>query len=139
MRFRAHHYVAAPLTRLDSIHTATIQPCILFFFKPHSTHRVATAAFWRTYMMVRVGGARPTPFTIFTITYTALQCTLQLSGQIYSPYFISTNICTLCVVTLIRGSKLTTFTDESEIEKVSAAGAKLSTGQLGSSTQLPAG
>ncbi len=38
-----------------------------------------------------VGGARPPPFIIVTITYrTKLQCTLQLSGQIHSHHFIST-------------------------------------------------
>ncbi len=45
--------------------------------QPQSTHRVATAAFWRTFYhdgiislsLVRVAGARPPSFPIFTITY----------------------------------------------------------------------
>jgi hypothetical protein len=59
----------------------------------HRVHREATAAFWRLFhhdgkispAWQRLGGARRTK----------LQCTLQLSGQIHSPYFISINICTL--------------------------------------------
>jgi len=40
--------------------------------------------------LLRVGGARPPPFTLFP------SCTkLQLRGQIHSPYFISTP-CELC-------------------------------------------
>jgi hypothetical protein len=34
--------------------------------------------------------AHAPPFTIFSIYRTKLQCTLQLRGQIHSPYFIST-------------------------------------------------
>ncbi len=58
-----------------------------------STHRVATAAFWSTFHhdgkiipgWWGVGGARPRPFTIFTITYkVAVYGTLQLSGQRYT-------------------------------------------------------
>jgi len=37
---------------------------------------------------VRVGEARPPPFTLFTITY-QVECMLQLRGQIHSSYFIS--------------------------------------------------
>ncbi len=43
---------------------------------PQSTQRVAIATFWRTFhhvgklaQLVWVGGARPSPFTISTITY----------------------------------------------------------------------
>jgi hypothetical protein len=45
------------------------------------------------------GGARPPPFTLFTIRYKVaeLQCTLQLRGQKYSPYFISILYVLLCV------------------------------------------
>jgi hypothetical protein len=46
-------------------------------YLPQSTHRVAPVAFWRTFHhdgkispgLVRVGGARPPPFAVFTITY----------------------------------------------------------------------
>jgi hypothetical protein len=67
--------------------------------QPQSTHRVATAAFWSTFHHDGKispgcgggGGARPPPSRI------KLQCTLQLSGQIHSPYFISTPMySTLC-------------------------------------------
>ncbi len=44
---------------------------------------------------VRVGGARPPLFTTILPSPVKLQCTLQLSGQIHWPCFISTNICTL--------------------------------------------
>ncbi len=43
-----------------------------------------------------MGGARPPPFTITTITYKVVVYTLQLRGQIHSLYFYSTPICTLC-------------------------------------------
>ncbi len=46
------------------------------------------------------GECKPTPFhytPVATITFkVAVYRTLQLSGQIHSPYLISTNICTLC-------------------------------------------
>jgi hypothetical protein len=46
--------------------------------------------------LVRVGGARPShPPSLLLPSPVKLQCTLQLSGQIHWPYFISTNICTL--------------------------------------------
>jgi hypothetical protein len=46
-------------------------------YTPQSTHRVATAAFWRTFQYdgkfaqagEGIGGVRPPPFTIFTIMY----------------------------------------------------------------------
>ncbi len=40
------------------------------------------------------GGARHPP-SLYLPSRIKLQCTLQLSGQIHSPYFISTNRCTL--------------------------------------------
>ncbi len=43
-----------------------------------------------------VGGALPSPFTLYTVlSRTKLCCTLQLRGQIHSPYFYSTPLCTL--------------------------------------------
>jgi hypothetical protein len=66
-------------------------------------HRVAMATFWRTFhhhdknqpSLVRVlGGACPPPFTLLP-SQAKLWCTLQLRGQIYSPYFSSIPICTL--------------------------------------------
>jgi len=40
------------------------------------------------------GGARPSPFTISSITCKVAEYTLHLRGQIHSPYFYSTSICT---------------------------------------------
>ncbi len=42
--------------------------------------------------LLRSGSARPTPFTLFTITYKVAcsACTLQLRRKIHYPYFIST-------------------------------------------------
>ncbi len=42
-----------------------------------------------------VGGARP-PNSLYLPSRTKLQCTLQLRGQIHSPYFVSIPICILC-------------------------------------------
>ncbi len=68
--------------------------------EPQSTHRVAKATFClhsitmvKSAQPVRVGGACPPLFTLSTITSIGLWCTLQLRGQIRSPYFISTPIC----------------------------------------------
>ncbi len=44
--------------------------------------------------LVRVGGARP-PLSLLLPSPVKLQWTLQLSGQIHWPCFISINICTL--------------------------------------------
>ncbi len=62
-------------------------------FGVHSIMRVKLA--W----LVRVGGARPVahPLSLLLPSPVKLQCTLQLSGQIHWPCFISTNICTLCL------------------------------------------
>ncbi len=37
------------------------------------------------------------PLSLYLPSCTKLQCTLQLRGQIHSPYFISTHICTLWI------------------------------------------
>ncbi len=79
----------------------------LHWYELKSTHRVAATAFWRTFHHDGKsspgwcgwgggGGARPPPFSLLP-SRTKLQCTLQLSGQIRSPYFNFTNICTLWV------------------------------------------
>jgi hypothetical protein len=72
----------------------------------HRVHRVETADFQRSFnhgwknqpWPVRGGGgARPPPFTLFAITNTKLQCTLQrlqLRWQIRSQNFYSTPMCT---------------------------------------------
>ncbi len=73
---------------------------------PQSTHRVATAAFWGTFLhdgkLAQAGGGggwggalHAHPLSIYYSSRTKLQCTLQLRGQLHSPYFISTPICTL--------------------------------------------
>ncbi len=73
-----------------------------------STHRVASATFWRTFhhdgkispawggwAWVRVDTAYP--LSLHLLSRTKLWCTLQLKGQVlvHSPYFYSTPICTL--------------------------------------------
>ncbi len=45
------------------------------------------------------GGARPPPFSLYLLSRTKLQCTLQLRGQIHSPHFYSTSI-VLCGYTV---------------------------------------
>ncbi len=65
-------------------------------FFQHWIHRVATAAFWHTYsiMMEKLaqagegGGLLAHPLSLYLPSRTKLQCTLQLRGQIHSPYFI---------------------------------------------------
>ncbi len=46
-----------------------------------------------------------TPLSLQLPSRKELQCTLQLSGQIHSPYFISTNICTLWWTPISMGNK----------------------------------
>ncbi len=69
----------------------------------HRVHRVATAAFWRTFSdegKISPGwwgwGVHAHPLSLHLPSPVKLQCTLQLSGQIHWPCFISINICTLC-------------------------------------------
>jgi hypothetical protein len=63
------------------------------------THRVAMATFWRTFHPD--GQINPAPFDPFHSFYHHVQScgvrTLQLKGQIHSPFFYSTTIRTLCV------------------------------------------
>jgi hypothetical protein len=68
----------------------------------HRVHRVATAAFWRTFSHEgKIGpgwwgwGVHAHPLLLHLPSSVKLQCTLQLSGQIHWPCFNSTNICTL--------------------------------------------
>jgi hypothetical protein len=44
------------------------------------------------------------PLSLHLSSHTKLQCTLQLSGQVHSPYFISTNICALWFYPRILGN-----------------------------------
>jgi hypothetical protein len=70
-----------------------------------STHREATAAFWRIFHHDgKISpawwgwGVHAHPLSLYLPSRTKLQCTLQLSGHVqctHSPYFISINICTL--------------------------------------------
>ncbi len=69
----------------------------------HRVHRVATAAFWRTFS--HEGKISPGwwgwvvhahPFLLHLQSPVKLQCTHQLSGQTHWPCFISRKICTLC-------------------------------------------
>ncbi len=43
-------------------------------------------------------------FSLFLPSRTKLQCTLELRGQLHSPYFISTPICTLCLSPKTEGN-----------------------------------
>ncbi len=68
----------------------------------HRVHRVATAAFWRTFSdegKICPGwwgwGVHAHPLSLHLPSPLKLECTLQLSGQIHWPCFISTNMCTL--------------------------------------------
>ncbi len=68
-----------------------------------STHRVSTAAFWRTFhhdgkVTQAVGSL------LVTITY-KVAVYAQLSGQIHSPYFISTPIQYSVVFSLFKSSQ----------------------------------
>ncbi len=69
----------------------------------HRVHRVAMAAFWRTFHHEgkispgwRGGGWTPTPFHYIS-SQVKLQCTLQLSGQIRYPVSSLVKVCTLWV------------------------------------------
>ncbi len=86
-------------------------PCLMSLFlivsRPlaHRVHRVATAAFWRTFSdegKISPGwwgwGVHAHPLSLHLPSPVKLQCTLQLSRQIHWPCFISTNLCTLCSV-----------------------------------------
>ncbi len=72
---------------------------------PHSSHRVEIATFngVHSIMMQKLAqpgegeGYTPYPFTILP-SRTKFWCTFQLKGQIHSPYFYSTRICTLCLL-----------------------------------------
>ncbi len=74
---------------------------LAFLFRlAHS--KVATAAFWRTFSdegKISPGwwgwGVHAHLLSLHLPSPVKLQCTLQLSGQIHWPCFISTNICTL--------------------------------------------
>ncbi len=70
----------------------------------HRVHRVATAAFWRTFSGEgKIGpgwwgwGVHAHPLSLHLPSPVKLQCTLQLSGQTHLPCFISRKICTLWV------------------------------------------
>ncbi len=70
----------------------------------HRVHRVATAAFWRTFSDEGKfcpgwwgWGVHAHPLSLHLPSPLKLECTLELSGQIHWPCFISTNMCTLCV------------------------------------------
>ncbi len=81
--------------------------CTVTWILTQSTHRVAMATFWRTFHHDGKisqpgegweGGARHGhPLSLHLPSRTKLQCTLLLRGQIYSPYFYSTSICTLWI------------------------------------------
>jgi hypothetical protein len=59
----------------------------------HRVHRVAMIIFWRTFHgdgKIRVGGARPTPFSKSTIMYKVVVYALdERADNVHSPYFYS--------------------------------------------------
>ncbi len=68
----------------------------------HKVHRVATAAFWRTFSdggKMSPGwwgwGVHAHPLSLHLSLPVKLQCTLHMSGQTHQPCFISRKICTL--------------------------------------------
>jgi hypothetical protein len=72
---------------------------------PHRVHRVATAAFWRTFShegKISPGwwgwGVHAHPLSLHLPSPVKLQCMLQLSGQIHWPCFISTNMYSVVVL-----------------------------------------
>jgi hypothetical protein len=72
---------------------------------PQSTHTGwQPPLFWRTFLMMeklaqagRGEGGHAHHLLLLLPSRKKLQCTLQLSGQIHSPCFVSTNICTLWI------------------------------------------
>ncbi len=70
---------------------------------PLTAYRVAVVTFWRTFhfdgkiipspILVRVG-VHAYPISLHLALRTKLWRTLQLRGQIHSPYFYATSICT---------------------------------------------
>ncbi len=67
----------------------------------HRVHRVAMATFWHTFhhdgkiSPAKWGGRHTLPLSLYLPSRAKLWCTLQLRGQMHSPYFSSTLICTL--------------------------------------------
>ncbi len=83
---------------VDKIRISKVYACC----PGHRVHRVATAAFWRTFSdegKICPGwwgwGVHAHPLLLNLPSPLKLECTLQLSGQIHWPCFISTNMCTL--------------------------------------------
>ncbi len=81
-------------------------PCGLIKVAPQSTHRVVTAAFWRIFH--HDGKIIPgwwgwwrihaLPLSLYLPSRERFWRTLQLRGQIHSPSFLSSRICTMCGV-----------------------------------------
>ncbi len=70
--------------------------------RAHTDYRVAMANFWRTFNHDgKISpawwwwGVHAHPLSLDLPSRAKLWCTLQLRGQIHSPYFYSTPICTL--------------------------------------------
>jgi len=93
------------LERISTAHTIEATEYIYCIYVPHtvmhivmyisatmksqSTHRVATAEFWRTLhqlWLVRVGGAPPTPLSLYLLSRTKLQVTLPDTLPLYRLY-----------------------------------------------------
>jgi hypothetical protein len=76
------------------VHGRTV-PKLKSRFSAHRVHRVVMSAFWRTFShggkiwAGEGGGCTPHPLLLHLPAPVKLQCTLQLSGQIQWPCFIS--------------------------------------------------
>ncbi len=75
-----------------------------FLILDHRVHRLATVTFWRSFIMMEKlsqnwwgWGVHTHPLSLYLPSRTKLWCMLQLRGQIHSPSFYSTHICTLCI------------------------------------------
>ncbi len=88
------HFQGVFLAYLDSLLDSSVHRG---HFNPQSTHRVATAAFWRTFHpsgKISTGwwgwGVHVHPLSQYLPSHTKLQCPIQIREQIHSLYFIST-------------------------------------------------
>jgi hypothetical protein len=75
---------------------------------------VATAALWRTFHLDgKISsfsdgeGSTPTPFPLYLLSRTKLQCMLQLREQIYCPYFVSIPMKSEAFATVYSSGKVT--------------------------------
>ncbi len=89
--------------RLWSFHYALhINPQSIYTQSGNGWFLAYVPSWWKNQPWLVGWGVHAHPLSTYLPLRTKLQCTLQLSGQIHSPYFIST-ICVLCVSIQPRG------------------------------------